>query len=185
MTDSEARFILGLPPTYSARALKQAYRRAAATNHPDRGGKAERMVLVNEAYEVLSSEPAVVGPGPGGPAWAATDTEAFRPETGSTPPPAPEHPLERYVRGVAGVLAASGWIAGMIDSVAAADPSTLRVWTLLGLPFCYLLRAVAGSMPRANRHSRLQLWAEGTRPDWAARCGRDWMTTNATVSVKP
>ena len=139
MTDSEARFILGLPPTYSARALKQAYRRAAATNHPDRGGKAERMVLVNEAYEVLSSEPAVVGPGPGGPAWAATDTEAFRRETGSTPPPAPEHPLERYVRGVAGVLAASGWIAGMIDSVAAADPSTLRVWTLLGLPFCYLL----------------------------------------------
>jgi DnaJ domain len=138
MTDSEARFILGLPPTYSARALKQAYRRAAATNHPDRGGKAERMVLVNEAYEVLSSEPAVVGPGPGDPAWAAADTEAFRSEPAYTRL-APEHPLERYVRGAAGVLATSGWIAGMIDSVAAADPSTLRVWILLGLPFCYLL----------------------------------------------
>ena len=118
MIDSEARLILGLPPTYSARALKQAYRRAAATNHPDRG-QAQRMVLVNEAYEVLSSEPAVVGPGPDGPAWAAADAEAFRSEPADTRL-APEHPLERYVRGVAGVLAASGWIAGMIDSVRGA-----------------------------------------------------------------
>jgi hypothetical protein len=37
-----------------AQAIKDAYRKAAMKNHPDRGGSAEKMKDVNEAYEVLT-----------------------------------------------------------------------------------------------------------------------------------
>ena len=56
MTIVEACSLLGLPRTFSAPDLKRAYRRAASANPPDCGGDAERMVLVNEAYEVLSAQ---------------------------------------------------------------------------------------------------------------------------------
>jgi DnaJ domain len=138
MTDRGARSILGLPPVFTPHDLKRAYRRAAADNHPDRGGSNERMVLVNEAFEMLSGRPAVsaAGASPESSTWTAADAGAFHRETGYTPP-APEDPLERYVRGVAGVVAVVAWIAGMIDTI--NDFPTLRGWLVLGLPFCYLL----------------------------------------------
>ena len=78
MTYGEALATLGLPATFSAHDLKRAYRRTASINHPDRGGSTERMVLVNEAYAVLSNGHAFYGENDG------------RAE--------PEHPAERHVR---------------------------------------------------------------------------------------
>jgi len=37
------------------RTIKKAYRRAAKTAHPDKGGSEAKMMAVNEAYEVLSN----------------------------------------------------------------------------------------------------------------------------------
>src|SRR5687768_18177229 len=48
--------VLGLDPGASAQDVRQAWRRLAQQNHPDRGEGAdsEAMVLINQAYEVLS-----------------------------------------------------------------------------------------------------------------------------------
>lgn len=48
--------VLGLNPTASAQEVRQAWRRLAQQNHPDRGEAAdsEAMALINQAYEVLS-----------------------------------------------------------------------------------------------------------------------------------
>lgn len=136
MTDSEACVILGLPPTFSERELKGAYRRAAAANHPDRGGNVQRMVLVNEAYEVLS------GPTPSDApeqfddySGSAASVQAFRRYTGFRP--RNPHPLDRYVVGGAAALALVAWIAGIIDAF--NDFNALRGWIVLGLPFSYLV----------------------------------------------
>lgn len=47
--------ILGIPPDANIETLKQAYRRRALECHPDRGGSHEQMVLVNEAWLILSN----------------------------------------------------------------------------------------------------------------------------------
>lgn len=44
---------LGIPPSASTDDIKQAYRRKAQESHPDKGGAAEVMAMVNEAYAVL------------------------------------------------------------------------------------------------------------------------------------
>lgn len=46
--------VLGVPRTASAEEITTAWRRAAMTAHPDRGGSTEAMVDVNMAYKVLS-----------------------------------------------------------------------------------------------------------------------------------
>lgn len=46
--------ILGLDPAAEPEVVRAAYRELAATHHPDRGGDAERMRQINEAYEQLS-----------------------------------------------------------------------------------------------------------------------------------
>lgn len=46
--------ILGIPPHSSRTQIKAAYRRAAASHHPDRGGSHEAMVTINAAYEQLT-----------------------------------------------------------------------------------------------------------------------------------
>ena len=136
MTYSQACFLLGLAPAFSDRDLKRAYRRAAAANHPDRGGNAERMVLVNEAYEVLSGrtpsdayEDFDSGP------RSAPSVEAFRRYTGFRSRNA--RPLDRYVVGVAAALAVFAWIAGIIDAF--NDFNALRGWIVLGLPLSYVV----------------------------------------------
>jgi curved DNA-binding protein len=48
--------ILGVPKTASAEDIKKAYRKAAMTHHPDRGGDQARFKEINEAYEVLSDK---------------------------------------------------------------------------------------------------------------------------------
>lgn len=46
--------ILGLDPSASEEEIKQAFRKAAKEAHPDReGGSAERMSLINQAYQLL------------------------------------------------------------------------------------------------------------------------------------
>jgi curved DNA-binding protein CbpA len=46
--------ILGIDPSSSEEEIKVAFRRAAKDAHPDReGGSAERMSLVNQAYQLL------------------------------------------------------------------------------------------------------------------------------------
>ncbi len=48
--------ILGVPPAASPNDIRNAYRRKAMQNHPDRGGSHSAMVLVQEAWEVLSDD---------------------------------------------------------------------------------------------------------------------------------
>jgi hypothetical protein len=47
--------LLGIPPTATTAEIARAYRNAALKYHPDRGGSHQRMVLVNEAWFVLSN----------------------------------------------------------------------------------------------------------------------------------
>ena len=144
MTFIEACSLLGLPVTFSARDLKRAYRRAAAANHPDCGGDAERMVLVNEAYEALSS------PGDGdafepnveseqkvdkATSWLLSSRRFFRFRSRRQ-----ERPWDKYVVRVSAAVALCAWIAGMVDSI--SDFPVLRSWILLGLPFSYLMISV-------------------------------------------
>jgi hypothetical protein len=46
--------ILGVIPTADQETIRQAYRKQAVAAHPDCGGSHERMVLVNEAWTILS-----------------------------------------------------------------------------------------------------------------------------------
>jgi len=47
--------ILGITPDASSEVIKQAYRERAMKWHPDRGGSHEKMVLINEAWFILSN----------------------------------------------------------------------------------------------------------------------------------
>jgi len=47
--------ILGISPNANAETIKQAYRKRALECHPDRGGSHSQMVLVNEAWLILSN----------------------------------------------------------------------------------------------------------------------------------
>lgn len=44
---------LGVEKTADAAEIKRAFRKAALTHHPDRGGDAEKFKKVNKAAEVL------------------------------------------------------------------------------------------------------------------------------------
>lgn len=44
---------LGLKADANAKTIKDAYRRLAMLHHPDRGGSHEKMVLINEAFQIL------------------------------------------------------------------------------------------------------------------------------------
>ena len=55
MTLREAYRTLGLPPEATAAQVKAAYRRLAATTHPDQGGEATAFIRVRAAYEILSA----------------------------------------------------------------------------------------------------------------------------------
>ncbi|EJD42377.1 hypothetical protein AURDEDRAFT_115037 [Auricularia subglabra TFB-10046 SS5] len=46
--------VLGVSRDADQKTIKKAYRRAAMTAHPDKGGSEAKMAAVNEAYEVLS-----------------------------------------------------------------------------------------------------------------------------------
>ena len=46
--------ILGVPSDAGMQEIKNAYRRRAVECHPDRGGSHEKMLLINEAWQVLS-----------------------------------------------------------------------------------------------------------------------------------
>ncbi|KAJ7165694.1 hypothetical protein C8R43DRAFT_987331 [Mycena crocata] len=47
--------VLGVARDADARTIKKAFRTAAKTAHPDKGGTESKMAAVNEAYEVLSN----------------------------------------------------------------------------------------------------------------------------------
>lgn len=47
---------LGVPATATSEEIKEKYRFLALKYHPDRGGSARQMSMLNEAYSVLSSE---------------------------------------------------------------------------------------------------------------------------------
>ncbi|KAJ7848925.1 hypothetical protein B0H14DRAFT_3452751 [Mycena olivaceomarginata] len=47
--------VLGVARDADARTIKKAFRTAAKTAHPDKGGSEQKMAAVNEAYEVLSN----------------------------------------------------------------------------------------------------------------------------------
>jgi len=46
--------VLGIDPSADFAAIRKAYRLKALECHPDRGGSHERMLVVNEAWEILS-----------------------------------------------------------------------------------------------------------------------------------
>lgn len=54
MSLSTAYMVLGLPQTASVEEVKRNYKRLAVVFHPDKGGYQEAMVLLNQAYEVIS-----------------------------------------------------------------------------------------------------------------------------------
>lgn len=79
----------------SAEDIKRAYRRAALTHHPDRGGDQQRMKQVNAAYEVLSDpvrraeyDQAL------GQAWATAEERARSQGQAQSAPPPKEGPRE-------------------------------------------------------------------------------------------
>lgn len=45
--------VLGVPRDVDGPTLKKAYRKLAKENHPDKGGSAEKMAQINEAFDVL------------------------------------------------------------------------------------------------------------------------------------
>jgi len=45
---------LGVPRDADAKTIKKAFRQAAKSAHPDKGGSEAKMATLNEAYEVLS-----------------------------------------------------------------------------------------------------------------------------------
>jgi curved DNA-binding protein CbpA len=45
--------VLRVPPTAEAGVVRAAYRALAWRHHPDRGGSAERMIAINEAWRIL------------------------------------------------------------------------------------------------------------------------------------
>ena len=47
--------VLNVPRDADERSIKKAYKKAAKTAHPDKGGSEDKMAAVNEAYEVLSN----------------------------------------------------------------------------------------------------------------------------------
>jgi DnaJ-domain-containing protein 1 len=47
--------VLGTVRTANQDEIKAAYRRLASEHHPDRGGSAQRMVEINEAYRKATS----------------------------------------------------------------------------------------------------------------------------------
>jgi hypothetical protein len=53
MSSREAQSVLALPAGWSKGDLKSAFKSAALTHHPDRGGNVEQMAKVNAAYKVL------------------------------------------------------------------------------------------------------------------------------------
>ena len=53
MTQSEAIAIIGLPVVFTALEAKKAYRAAARTAHPDKGGTHEKMKELNKAYRLI------------------------------------------------------------------------------------------------------------------------------------
>ena len=136
MTYTDACFILGMEPTFSDRDLKRAYHRAAAANHPDRGGSAERMVLVNQAYAVLSGRmPSDAHEHFDSGRRSTPSVAAFRRYAGCRSRNA--QPLDRYVVGVAAALAVLTWLAGIIDAF--NNFNALRAWIVLGLPASYVV----------------------------------------------
>ena len=139
MTHVAACLILGLPDVFSDRDLKRAYRRAAAANHPDRGGNVQRMVLVNEAYEVLSRRgPSQAPDGFDHRPPSAPSVEVLRRFTGIRP--RNPQPIDRYAVSVAAGLAVLAWIVGMIDAF--SDFNALRGWIVLGLPLAYVVTVI-------------------------------------------
>ncbi|NPA29005.1 MAG: J domain-containing protein [Epsilonproteobacteria bacterium] len=47
--------ILGLPPLVTLKEITERYRTLAVKYHPDRGGDAEEMAKINEAYALLKA----------------------------------------------------------------------------------------------------------------------------------
>jgi hypothetical protein len=54
MTPSDALKVLGLSPHFTPDQLKDAYKKAAIANHPDKGGSVVMMQKINVARDVLS-----------------------------------------------------------------------------------------------------------------------------------
>ena len=53
--DKDYYFILGAEQTASQDEIERLYKRLARRHHPDRGGDAEKMKAINEAYRVLGN----------------------------------------------------------------------------------------------------------------------------------
>lgn len=54
MRISKATRILGIKAPFTAKQAQQAYRRLAMVNHPDKGGSADTMAMINKAYRLCS-----------------------------------------------------------------------------------------------------------------------------------
>lgn len=48
--------VLGVMRVMDTKSIRDAYYRLAVQHHPDRGGDVDKMVLINRAWEILSSD---------------------------------------------------------------------------------------------------------------------------------
>lgn len=56
MTNEECFSVLGVSPGATQDEIKKAFKRQAQIHHPDKGGKQEDFVRLNEAYNILSGK---------------------------------------------------------------------------------------------------------------------------------
>jgi curved DNA-binding protein CbpA len=108
VSPEESMRMLGLAQGYSAQQLEDAYRKAAAKTHPDRGGDPIAFKKIQAAYETLKGRPQNASPNQSGP-------RQTKPETGG-----PSYSV-RPIPTKGGARSLAGWEMEVLRAAKAAE----------------------------------------------------------------